>query len=53
MRTWGDVEKAADGAILAWAETQDWARLMAACQQDAEWHAEGDVWLIRERFAAK
>src|SRR5213596_549584 len=30
--------------ILAWAELQPWARDMAACQQDAQWHAEGDVW---------
>ena len=27
-----------------WAETQSWARAMAACEQDAQWHAEGDVW---------
>jgi putative nucleotidyltransferase with HDIG domain len=30
--------------VLAWAEAQPWARAMAACQQDAQWHAEGDVW---------
>ena len=30
--------------MLAWAEAQPWARAMAACQQDAGWHAEGDVW---------
>src|SRR5438045_798420 len=30
--------------ILAWAEAQRWARDMATCQQDAQWHAEGDVW---------
>jgi putative nucleotidyltransferase with HDIG domain len=30
--------------ILGWAESQPWARAMASCQQDASWHAEGDVW---------
>jgi len=29
---------------MAWAEDQPWVRDMAACQQDAQWHAEGDVW---------
>jgi predicted kinase len=35
----GDLEK-----VLAWANDQSWCRAMAECQQDAEWHAEGDVW---------
>ena len=30
--------------IIAWAEPAPWCRAMAACQQDAAWHAEGDVW---------
>ena len=30
--------------ILNWVETQPWCRAMAACLQDSEWHAEGDVW---------
>ena len=30
--------------IVAWAEEQPWAQAMARCQQDATWHAEGDVW---------
>jgi predicted kinase len=30
--------------VLAWAEDQPWCRAMAACQQHAAWHAEGDVW---------
>ncbi len=29
---------------LAWAGDQPWARAMSDCQQDAEWHGEGDVW---------
>lgn len=44
MRTWNDFERATDTEILAWALQQPWSREMAACQQDAEWHAEGDVW---------
>lgn len=30
--------------VLAWANDQPWCRAMSECQQDAEWHAEGDVW---------
>ncbi len=36
--------KAADADILRWAGTQPWAEPMRRCQQDAQWHAEGDVW---------
>lgn len=35
---------ASNAEILHWAEVQPWARMMATCQQDAGWHAEGDVW---------
>lgn len=35
----GDIDK-----VLAWANDQPWCRAMAACQQDSEWHSEGDVW---------
>jgi predicted kinase len=44
LKTWADFECAAPGAIRAWAEAQPWAWAMAACAQDAGWHAEGDVW---------
>ena len=44
MKTWADMLAAADGEILRWAATQAWAEPMRQCQQDAEWHAEGDVW---------
>jgi len=30
--------------ILDWAAGQPWCHAMAACQQDAGWHSEGDVW---------
>ncbi|QEL13411.1 AAA family ATPase [Limnoglobus roseus] len=44
MTTWTDIEAATVADILDWAEPQPWARAMAACGQDAGWHAEGDVW---------
>jgi putative nucleotidyltransferase with HDIG domain len=44
VKAWSDISRATNAQILAWAETQPWARAMAACQQDAQWHAEGDVW---------
>jgi putative nucleotidyltransferase with HDIG domain len=44
VKTWQDIERATDAQILEWAEAQPWVREMAACQQDAQWHAEGDVW---------
>lgn len=44
MTTWDDIEAATVAEVLDWAEDQPWARAMAACGQDARWHAEGDVW---------
>lgn len=44
MKTWEQFCEAEPAEILAWAEREPWAREMAACQQDAMWHAEGDVW---------
>ena len=44
VKTWADVRSATNSEIMAWAEAQPWVRDMAACQQDAQWHAEGDVW---------
>jgi hypothetical protein len=44
MNGWNEVERASTAELLAWAEAQPWARAMAACAQDAQWHAEGDVW---------
>jgi predicted kinase len=41
---WNKLQQAEHGEIIAWAETQSWARAMASCNQDAQWHAEGDVW---------
>ncbi|MBI5799256.1 MAG: AAA family ATPase [Verrucomicrobia bacterium] len=44
MNAWSDITRATNAQILAWAEGQPWVRAMAVCQQDAQWHAEGDVW---------
>jgi hypothetical protein len=44
VNRWIDITRATNAQILAWAEAQPWAREMAACEQDAQWHAEGDVW---------
>ncbi len=41
---WDELTRSSHDAIIAWAETQHWARAMAACEQDAHWHAEGNVW---------
>lgn len=44
MKTWADILKAPDSEILMWAAAEPWAEPMRHCMQDAEWHAEGDVW---------
>jgi putative nucleotidyltransferase with HDIG domain len=41
---WVDLAATTSADIVNWAEAQPWAREMAACAQDADWHAEGDVW---------
>lgn len=44
MRNWQDILKSTNAELLAWAGQTSWAEAMRQCQQDAEWHAEGDVW---------
>jgi putative nucleotidyltransferase with HDIG domain len=44
VKTWSQILKSDNQEILNWAEAEEWAREMAACQQDSSWHAEGDVW---------
>jgi predicted kinase len=44
MKNWEEVKRASNDQILIWAEAQPWAKAMAECPQDAEWHSEGDVW---------
>ena len=42
--TWDSLSQATLDDILTWSNDQPWCRAMADCQQDTEWHAEGDVW---------
>lgn len=44
MKSWAEIENADDAAILNHAYDTPWAEAMRGCQQDREWHAEGDVW---------
>lgn len=44
MKNWQSFSLSTTDQVVQWAETQPWTRAMAACQQDAQWHAEGDVW---------
>ncbi len=44
MTKWQKLTAQSFGEILDWAANQSWVQEMAACQQDAIWHAEGDVW---------
>lgn len=53
MKCWNEVERASTAEMLAWAETQPWSRAMAGCAQDAQWHAEGDVWMHTRMVVAE
>lgn len=53
MKSWDEIQRASTDQILAWAESQPWAQAMADCQQDAAWHAEGDVWTHTRMVAAE
>lgn len=53
MKDWPKISQATNAQIMAWAETQPWARAMAGCQQDAHWHAEGDVWTHTKMVCAE
>jgi len=44
MKSWTEASTASREELLAWAEAQPWADAMRICAQDADWHAEGDVW---------
>ena len=41
---WRKLKHASLDDIIGWAEAQPWCQAMANCDQDAEWHSEGDVW---------
>lgn len=44
MKTWQDIIALSSESLLEWAAAQPWAIAMSQCMQDAQWHAEGDVW---------
>jgi putative nucleotidyltransferase with HDIG domain len=41
---WVQLKEATLEDIISWAESQAWSQAMSGCLQNAEWHAEGDVW---------
>ncbi|QDT91763.1 ATP-binding protein [Gimesia algae] len=41
---WNELSQASLNGIMDWASSQPWSQEMANCNQDAEWHSEGDVW---------
>lgn len=41
---WKELSLVEIDGVLAWASDKRWGCAMSKCQQDAEWHAEGDVW---------
>ena len=58
MKTWEDVLRRSNAEIVEWAEGRPWARRMAACLQDPQWHAQvltvDDTGLIsREKIEAQ
>ncbi len=53
VKTWTDITRATNAQVLEWAEAQSWTRAMATCNQDAQWHAEGDVWTHTKMVCAE
>jgi len=51
--TWNELAQATIEMIIAWAHEQPWCQAMANCQQDAGWHAEGDVWTHTKMVCAQ
>jgi putative nucleotidyltransferase with HDIG domain len=53
VKNWSYIKSATNSQILDWANAQSWSRDMATCQQDAQWHAEGDVWTHTKMVCAE
>jgi len=53
VNNWADITRATNAQVLEWAEAQAWTRDMATCNQDAQWHAEGDVWTHSKMVCAE
>lgn len=41
---WQTLQNESISSVITWAESQPWCEAMSKCEQDAQWHAEGDVW---------
>lgn len=41
---WTQLKTTSIEELIAWAEPQPWCQAMSTCDQDAQWHSEGDVW---------
>lgn len=41
---WDKLRQQSLNEIIDWAANKSWAKRMSECNQDAQWHAEGDVW---------
>ena len=50
---WHELSTYSPAKIVAWAAGQPWCQAMSACQQDAAWHAEGDVWTHTQMVCAQ
>lgn len=53
MKTWTEITRATNAQVLEWAEAQSLTRAMATCNQDVQWHAEGDVWTHTKMVCAE
>lgn len=50
---WDEIQQATIDEVLDWAAHEPWGLAMSACAQDAQWHAEGDVWTHTELVCRK
>src|SRR5687767_1472465 len=50
---WSAIASANNRKIITWAKSESWAREMAKCPQDPQWHAEGDVWTHTEMVCSQ
>jgi predicted kinase len=53
MTTWNELSQDGIDNVLAWASGEAWCYAMAECQQDAQWHSEGDVWTHTKMVCAQ
>ena len=51
--TWTELNALPQEKLIDWLSREPWCRDMANCQQDAQYHAEGDVWTHTKLVAAQ